>query len=249
MSDDASFLSRWSRLKRTAQPQPAPEPAAPQEPGAPGEPVAAPAAVQGSGPEPEFDLASLPPVEEITAETDVTGFLRRGVPADLRRDALRRAWAADPVIRDFVGLADYDWDFNGPGGNQVYGPLDPTLDVARMAEQILGLDRKKSVPPESELTDLSAQQPEVSAPLASLPESQEKDMPAQDRVDVQPASEETDLGCGAAKFESLDESLRVPLSVGMAGKLAPVSAPSHPQNDRYPGSRRRRHGNALPAEK
>ena len=53
-----------------------------------------------------FDIASLPPIESIDADTDVTAFLRPGVPPDLTRAALRRAWSTDPAIRDFVGLVE-----------------------------------------------------------------------------------------------------------------------------------------------
>ena len=67
--------------------------------------------------EPEFDIASLPPIESINALTDVTAFLRQGVPAELTRAALRRVWTADPAIRDFVGLAENAWDFTDPDGD------------------------------------------------------------------------------------------------------------------------------------
>ena len=37
-------------------------------------------------------------------------------PQALRSAALRKAWTADPLIRDFVNSLDYGWDFNTPGG-------------------------------------------------------------------------------------------------------------------------------------
>jgi hypothetical protein len=73
---------------------------------------------------PAFDPASLPPIESITAETDIRAFIAAGVPAELTRAALRRVWTSDPKIRDFVGLADYDWDFNAPGAMAGFGPLE-----------------------------------------------------------------------------------------------------------------------------
>jgi hypothetical protein len=51
----------------------------------------------------ESGPAILPPIEAIDAHTDVTVFLRSGVPDELRRAALRRAWTVDPAIRDFRG--------------------------------------------------------------------------------------------------------------------------------------------------
>ena len=49
------------------------------------------------------DPATLPPIETIDAQTDITVFLQNGVPNELRRAALRRAWTVDPAIRDFRG--------------------------------------------------------------------------------------------------------------------------------------------------
>src|ERR1700682_3230601 len=120
MSDSDGFLTRWSRRKRQA----ASDPDAPEAATAP--PVAAekdasPAAESARSPEPEpaveskpADQVSLPPIESIDAGTDIRAFLAKGVSPDLARAALRQAWRTDPAIRDFVGLADYDWDFNAP---------------------------------------------------------------------------------------------------------------------------------------
>src|SRR4051812_22255607 len=99
MSDEG-FLARWSRRKRdAARPRPEPAPAA----------EGPPAAVETAAEAEAFDLASLPPVESLTAESDITAFLRPQVPAALRTAALRRVWTLDPAIRDYVGPADYAW--------------------------------------------------------------------------------------------------------------------------------------------
>jgi hypothetical protein len=84
-----------------------------------------------------FDPASLPPIQSITAETDIRGFLASGVPSELTRAALRRAWACDPKIRNFVGLAEYDWDFNAADSMAGFGPLQMTDDIRKMAAQIV----------------------------------------------------------------------------------------------------------------
>ena len=75
-------------------------------------------------PEAQFDPASLPPIESINALSDITAFLREGVPAELTRAALRRVWTADPAIRDFVGLAENAWDFTDPNAMPGFGPLE-----------------------------------------------------------------------------------------------------------------------------
>ena len=89
-----------------------------------------------------FDLTQLPPLESITAATDIRAFLAPGVPADLTRAALRRAWATDPKIRDFVGLADYDWDYHAPGSMAGFGPLEMTDELRRLVARIVGGDRR-----------------------------------------------------------------------------------------------------------
>ncbi len=112
---DGGFFSRWSRLKRgAATPESAPA-AVVEEPAA--VPVEVPAETRVEAPsEPAFDLSLLPTLEELTPASDIRGFLHRAVPAGLRNAALKRMWALDPAIRDFVGPVDYAWDFNTPGG-------------------------------------------------------------------------------------------------------------------------------------
>src|SRR6516162_3780295 len=108
MSDE-QFLARWSRRKReerAGQAAPRPEESDEAQRPAPADrPAAEPALT-------EVDLSSLPAIETINATTDITAFLRKGIPQELSRAALRRAWSADPAIRDFVGLAENAWDFN-----------------------------------------------------------------------------------------------------------------------------------------
>jgi len=71
--------------------------------------------------------ASLPPIESIGPGTDIRPFLAPGVPADLTRAALRRAWSTDPAICDFMGLSENSWDFNAQDG--VAGVGSPTADA------------------------------------------------------------------------------------------------------------------------
>ena len=74
----------------------------------------------------------------ITAVTDIRAFLAPGVPAELTRAALRRAWSADPAIRDFVGLAENAWDFTDPTAMPGFGALPPGYDVKKLVAQIFG---------------------------------------------------------------------------------------------------------------
>src|SRR5262245_18314297 len=132
MSEE-EFLKRWSRRKQEAK---VAEQAPPSSVTETGTPPSAPEAAL----EPEVDLSKLPSLDSITAATDITDFLRKGVPAELSRAALRRAWAADPAIRDFIGLAENAWDFNAPDGVPGFGPLPPADDVRRLMAQALGED-------------------------------------------------------------------------------------------------------------
>ena len=119
MSEE-QFLARWSRRKQEAKAdhaELAPEKAAEQGSAQSDRAAAEPAL-------PETDLSHLPPIESIDAATDITAFLRKGIPQELGRAALRRAWSADPAIRDFVGLAENAWDFNDPNAMAGFGPLD-----------------------------------------------------------------------------------------------------------------------------
>lgn len=143
MSDPDNFLSRWSRRKlgpSTEKNDATPpetsaeeksEAADSQAPAAPDAPISTPEQTQ----EPPFDPATLPPIESITAGTDIRDFLKPGVPMSLTRAALRRAWSSDPAIRDFVGLAENQWDFTNdsiPG----FGPINPA-EVPQLLAKII----------------------------------------------------------------------------------------------------------------
>src|SRR3954469_25693498 len=167
-SDDGkSFLSRWSQRKQEAkQPdraEPAPDADAPSAP------------VAESKAEPEFDLSSLPKLEDLTATTDITAFLRKGVPESLRNAALRKAWALDPAIRNYVNPAlDYAYDWNTPGGVPGSSEIGAGTDIARLVSQIMGGGKSVSEPqgsavePGDALAADSAYSVEDGAPQAEL---------------------------------------------------------------------------------
>ncbi len=132
MSD--GFLARWSRRKRDEARRP-PE-AAPEAASA--EPAPAPVADDEGSLSPE-ELAQLPSLDALTAATDLTPFLRAGVPRTLRNAALRRMWSVDPAIRDFVSEArEYAYDWNIPGGVPGTGGLISAEEVRAMVERVFG---------------------------------------------------------------------------------------------------------------
>jgi hypothetical protein len=160
MSEEGEgFLSRWSRRKRAVVEGRAPEEAPPPAP-LEAKPEALPAE-----PEDEFDLASLPPIESLTIESDFKAFLHRKVPLDLRAAALRRAWSLDPAIRDFIGPADYAWDFNAPDGVPGFA-LELGGDAMKLRSHALGLDApapKPAAEPQDEALAV-AEAPALEAP-------------------------------------------------------------------------------------
>ncbi len=142
MNDPDNFLSRWSRRKRgsdadKSRPENSGEQASDQT-ALRNEQARQTTAKEDAGPPPEFDVASLPPIESIGAGTDISAFMKRGVPSALRDAALRRAWTADPAIRDYMGPTENFWDAAGPDGIPGFGELDPGIDVKRMVSELFG---------------------------------------------------------------------------------------------------------------
>jgi len=171
MSDE-EFLKRWSRRKQEARQESSG--AAEQAPWPPGQTAAASPETAEVASEPEIDLSKLPSIDSITAATDITEFLRKGIPDELSRAALRRAWVADPAIRDFVGLAENAWDFTDPNAIPGFGPLQGTPEqIGAMVERVLGGVREAADKlvelPEKEQERAKADQERVSA-TKSLPD-------------------------------------------------------------------------------
>lgn len=142
MTEREKFLERWSRKKRDAVEEPAASKSQDVETDKKPDPALPPVSTEIEKP---FDLESLPSLESITAETDIRDFLQSGVPADLKREALRRAWSADPGIRDFIGLAENSGDFNDPTAMPGFGPIEPSEVARLMAQFVLTPPEEKKV--------------------------------------------------------------------------------------------------------
>jgi hypothetical protein len=171
--DYKSFLARWSQRKHEAK-QPdrdAPAAAADVPPGPAG---------QSEAP-PEFDLSCLPNLEDMTATTDITAFLRKGVPEHLRNAALRKSWALDPAIRNYVNPAlDYAYDWNTPGGVPGSSEIGAGMDIARLVSQIMGSGQPAAEPP---IVNVDPGKAPASDPTQSPPynvlQKSELELPAQ----------------------------------------------------------------------
>ena len=221
---DKGFLARWSQRKQEAK---QPEPTQAESAAEPVESSGSPTP-QGEDVTPEFDLSSLPTLEELTASTDITAFLRKGVPEHLRNAVLRKSWALDPAIRNYVNPAlEYAYDWNTPGGVPGGGELGAGVDVARLVSQIMG-------EPAAETTSSGASSAEE-APHSPV-EPAECDLPAKPQVDlpVQPLTGER-----TAETEAVSKA------DGDAGEPVP---PDESQSTRTvaPQQPVRRHGTAKP---
>ena len=143
MTEPDNFLLRWARLKRqsdigrTIEAAPINSAKEPQEPAlVPSEATAQPP-IDAAADDP-FDLSGLPSIEAISANTDVRGFLQSRVPTELTRAALRKVWTSDPAIRDFIGIAENQWDFNDPNAIPGFGPLEMTGNETAGLTHVLG---------------------------------------------------------------------------------------------------------------
>jgi hypothetical protein len=234
MSDPEDFLSRWSRRKREASPEAEPvnppaadEPAQDERASGKASRLNAPASAETA-----FDLTSLPPIESIEAETDISGFLSPGVPSDLTRAALRRAWTSDPKIRNFVGLADYDWDFNAAGSMAGFGPLEIAAEVRKVAAGIAEADRTGAEA--SDLLDPASMTPKAQIACES---GGEGDRPVAVETDHE-AKQSGDEGTKSSTSPRPDERMGGHENIALQDRTG--------KPDRSSSFIKRRHGGALP---
>jgi hypothetical protein len=213
VAEEHNVFLRWARLKQAAKERQQAE-AAPMDSGE----AAVPPVADAAGDEP-FDLASLPSIESIVANTDIAAFLRAGVPAELTRAALRRAWISDPAIRDFIGIAENQWDFNDPNAIPGFGPLDPAENAADLLAQVSR--RLKQMP--DALADMT------SPADPTRPETADSAQPV---LDLPPATDGPSLVDAGAQSNEMQD-------MGAQGEQTPV-------DEAQDSPRKRRHGSALP---
>jgi hypothetical protein len=228
MSDEEDFLSRWSRRKRegtgasppgdTAEPREIPDGAAPESAARRDDAHETAAAREGEPPAPEFDLSSLPSIESIGADSDIRAFLARGVPSSLRNAALRRAWTADPAIRDYIGLSENSWQFDSPDVPG-FGPLNAADDVKKMLADVFGETLPEAAPPQTAPVPETA--PEQTA---RLPDAIAAEEPPAITREQQPSP-------------STDELVQSNIDIAMRDEIAPEDSSATPA---------RRHGGAMP---
>jgi hypothetical protein len=214
------FLGRWIRRKAEARDRPE-EPVDRAVDGAsdakPKEQPASPAKAD----EPAFDLAKLPSLEEITAQTNVSDFMRREVPAALRNAALRRAWALDPAVRDYVNPArEYAYDWNVPGGVPGNGPLEAGYDALKQVAETLWSQ------PENDTLGVGKATGETTVVAEEPPKAELEATDSVRTSDIKKDEQNVDIKNENRIIEVADEGVSAP-------KANPVAA-------------KRRHGGAAP---
>ncbi|RUV60049.1 DUF3306 domain-containing protein [Mesorhizobium sp. M5C.F.Ca.IN.020.29.1.1] len=225
-----NVFARWSRRKQAARYSATAEPQKDQL--APDEAVA-PAGVGEqlaraiAEPEAAEPAEPLPRVEDLTAESDLSAFLRKGVPKMLKRAALRRMWSLDPAIRDHIGPSEYAWDFNRPGSMAGFSPL-----------------KESSEPVVDFLSTLSGGNPADPAGAAMASEAPEK-APAPTVVLADEDANAPDASQAVTPDSSIEPAIRPSPSAdvaetGAGRDEAAGAAESSPIN------RQRRHGGAVP---
>jgi hypothetical protein len=225
MSDD-NFLERWSRRKREAAQQrkqaTVPDETANERASDAATKEGAASALKAQDAETPFDPASLPAIDSIDALSDVRAFLAPGVPAALTRAALRRAWASDPAIRDFVGLSENAWDFTTPGSIPGFEAIGGSEDLRRLVAHLT----EGAAPAEPEETD---------GPVAEAPEVTETSQIEADTVSS---------GLGESGDEQLPPD---PDSLLLQHNKDDAASQYEESKDEVSGAAARRgHGGALP---
>ena len=100
----------------------------------------------------------------LTFESDFTVFMRKGVPAELRKRALQRLWRSDPTLANLDGLLEYGED---------YSKIGTAKQVVRTAYQVgrgmLGRSSRRRRRAAPALPGRAGSAPAEPLPTASLP--------------------------------------------------------------------------------
>jgi hypothetical protein len=87
---------------------------------------------------------------------------------------MRRVWAADPGIRDFVGPADYAWDYNAPDGVPGFALELGHGDLKKLLAQAIG---EPEDPPEERAEEPAGDEPPAPAVAEAIAEAEPGPLP------------------------------------------------------------------------
>ena len=164
--DSEGFLTRWSKRKLQGRTEPDAVP--------PPRDANAPACEETELTQDEIDaiVARLPRIEDLTPGSSIADFLRKGVPLDLQRAAMRRMWSIDPGIRDFIEVAENQYDWNAVGGCPGYQPLGPGDHSAMIKAALDAFTPPPSETPDDLRQDDAGRKPEPISAENSVGENQ-----------------------------------------------------------------------------
>ncbi len=131
MSAEEKPLSRWSRRKAEARKADTRSRGA-AAPELPDEPLAVPAEAGDAEIQPETSEVpppDLPDIDSLDADSDYSVFMQAGVPAALRRLALRKLWRSDPLFSSIDEMVEYGEDFTDAA--TVVGNLESAYKVGK----------------------------------------------------------------------------------------------------------------------
>ena len=188
--DEADFLSRWSRRTQDA----CHAPAEPEEPPAP-----AASAAEDTRTEAEIlEELGLPDPDTLGPGSDFRAFMTEAVPDFIRRKALRRLWASNPVLANLDMLVDYGEDYTDKA--RVVANLQTAYRAGRgYLDRIAAEPEDAAEAPEAPAEEIAEQEPESAAgepepepeqPTAAESASAEEEPSAPDSAEEPPAGEE-----------------------------------------------------------
>lgn len=156
---DDNLLLRWSRRKHLArqgkEEAKATEPASPADrvpdegatPAQPAETVAVadpsqqPVSAEADA---EVRVEDLPDIETLTYDSDFSAFMREGVPAFIRQQALRKLWLSNPILANLDGLNDYDAKTMSFLVQELEAAAEPVAEIGRgLRDKIMDAKRAR----------------------------------------------------------------------------------------------------------
>jgi hypothetical protein len=96
----------------------------------------------------------LPDLATLDGSSDYRPFMRAGVPKELRREALRKLWRANPIINSLDGLDDHYVTHDFTDGATVVADLRTAYRVGKgMLDAVEELTATASDPPTGRIED------------------------------------------------------------------------------------------------
>jgi hypothetical protein len=206
--DAKSFLSRWSQRKRAAEEEVSEAEASQQS---------APSGAEAAAEDDAIDPKDLPDIDSLDAGSDYSVFLKKGVPAGLKRKALNKLWQTDPAFRTICMLDDYNLDYTDAA--MVVPNLKTLFQVGR--GMVLPEEEEAAARAAAEAADKALEAPQVaeSAPgEAGSPTGAVSDG-SQTTAAPAPQSRPKPLKPGTPRVQPA--ATRAPAGPGSAGASAP----------------------------